>query len=113
MNAGLSRYAASLVLAFALLAAAATVADAASPQTSAARAAQMKAVVREWSKRLNAGDNAGIARLFALPSIVAQGPYAYSFKTRKQLAEWHSGLPCSGRIVSIEIHGRNAIAVFR
>jgi len=113
MNAGLSRSVASLVLAFALLASVASVAGAASPQTSAARTAQMNAVVRQWSKRLNAGDNAGVARLFALPSIIAQGPYAYSFKTRKQLAEWHSGLPCSGRILSIEIHGRNAIAVFR
>ena len=73
----------------------------------------MKAVVHAWSARLNAGDNAGVARLFALPSLIVQGPYAYRFQTRAQLALWHSGLPCSGRIVSIAIHGRNATVVFR
>ena len=73
----------------------------------------MKAVVHAWSARLNAGDNAGVARLFALPSIIVQGSYAFRFHTRAQLAEWHSGLPCSGRIVSIAIHGRYATVVFR
>ncbi len=73
----------------------------------------MKAVVHEWSVKLNAGDNAGVARLFALPTIVIQGPYAYRLRTRKQVALWHSGLPCSGRILSIAIHGRYADAVFR
>ena len=31
----------------------------------------------------------------------------------RQLAQWHSGLPCSGRIVSIAISGRYATVVFR
>ena len=88
-------------------------ARAAAPQTRAAREQQMKAIVHAWSERLNANDNAGIARLFALPSIVVQGPYAFRFETRAQLAEWHSGLPCAGRIVSIAIHGRYAVVVFR
>src|SRR5919204_3433621 len=35
--------------------------------------AHMRAIVREWSKRLNAGDNRGIAQLFSLPAIVIQG----------------------------------------
>jgi hypothetical protein len=85
----------------------------AAPKSAAARERQMKAVVRAWSQRLNAGDNAGIAKLFALPSVVIQGPYAWRFHTRAQLAEWHSGLPCSGQIVSIAVHGRYALAVFR
>ena len=70
-------------------------------------------LVRAWSARLNAGDNPGVARLFALPSIVVQGPYAYRLETRKQVALWHSGLPCAGHIVSVEIRGRFATAVFR
>ena len=74
---------------------------------------RMKAVVHAWSARLNAGDNAGIARLFALPAIVIQGQYEYRLRTRAQVALWYSGLPCSGRIVSIAIRGRYATAVFR
>jgi hypothetical protein len=85
----------------------------AAPRSQAARARRMEAVVHAWSDRLNAGDNAGASRLFALPSIVAQGQYAFRFHTRAQLAQWHSGLPCSGEIVSIAIHGDFATAVFR
>jgi hypothetical protein len=81
--------------------------------TAAARERQMTAVVRMWSARLNANDDAGVARLFALPSVVVQGPYAYRLRTRAQVAGWHSGLPCSGRIVSIQIRGRFATVVFR
>ena len=86
---------------------------AATPQSKAAREQQMRAVVRAWSSRLNANDNAGVAHLFALPSVVAQGSYAFRFHTYAQLAQWHSGLPCSGRVVSITIRGRNATVVFR
>jgi hypothetical protein len=91
----------------------ATGAAAAPAPQSSRRARTMRAVVRAWSHRLNAGDNAGVAKLFALPSVIAQGSYVFRFETRAQLAEWHSGLPCSGRIVSIAIRGRSAIAVFR
>jgi len=75
--------------------------------------AKMRAVVRAWSTRLNAGDNRGVARLFGLPSAAVQGAYAYRFSTRAQIAAWHSGLPCAGRIVSITIRGQFATAVFR
>ncbi len=87
----------------------------AAPRPSAGTASerQVKAVVRAWSKRLNAGDNAGVAKLFAIPSIIVQGPYAYRFHSRAQLADWHSRLPCSGHIVSIEVRGQIATAVFR
>jgi hypothetical protein len=103
-----------LVAAVAAALALVSAAEAAAPAPSrAARERQMRAVVHAWSARLNANDNAGIARLFALPAIVAQGPYAFRLNTRAQIAEWHSGLPCSGRIVSIAIKGRFATAVFR
>jgi hypothetical protein len=78
-----------------------------------ARERRMKAVVRRWSARLNAGDNEGVARLFSVPALMIQGSYAYRLRSREQIAQWHSGLPCSGEIVSIAIKGRFATAVFR
>jgi len=73
---------------------------------------QMKAIVREWSKRLNAGDNEGVAHLFSLPAIIVQN-LAFRFHTYAQLAEWHALLPCAGHITSIVVKGRFATAVFR
>jgi hypothetical protein len=99
----------ALVAAVVVLALLPGTASAASP-TSHAR---MKAVVQAWSTALNANDNAAIARLFALPAIIAQGPYVYKLRTRAQVAEWYSGLPCSGKIVAVALRGRFATAVFR
>jgi hypothetical protein len=101
------------VLALACLLASSAALAAAPTAAEKAREQQMRAVVHEWSNRLNANDNAGVARLFALPAVVAQGSYALKLSTRKEIAEWHSGLPCSGKVVSITIHGLNAVAVFR
>jgi len=75
--------------------------------------ARMKAIVRLWSKRLNDGDNKGLALLFRVPAEMIQGPYVYRLINRSQIALWHSSLPCSGHIVSITVRGRNATAVFR
>ena len=72
---------------------------------------QLKEIVRLWSERLNAGDNAGVARLFRLPATIVQAT-TYGFHTREQLARFHSLLPCSGRIMSIVVKGRYATAVF-
>jgi len=77
------------------------------------RQRRMASVVRAWSARLNAGDNAGVARLFALPAEIVQGPFLYRFPTREGIASWHAGLPCAGRVVSITFRGRFATAVFR
>ena len=76
-------------------------------------AAHLKAIVREWSRHLNAGDNAGEADLFRLPATMIQGQYAYKLVTRKQIAQWHAGLPCSGKVLSISVKGNVATAVFR
>ena len=78
-----------------------------------AQAARMKAVVRAWSARLDAGDNAGLARLFRVPVLMTQGSYVFRLVTRDQVARWHSTLPCSGHVVSITVKGRIATAVFR
>jgi hypothetical protein len=77
------------------------------------KAEQMKAVVRAWSARLDAGDNAGLAQLFRVPVLMTQGQYVFRLVTRSQVARWHATLPCSGHIVSITVKGRIATAVFR
>ena len=73
----------------------------------------MERVVHQWSTLLNAGDNAAIARLFKLPAVFVQGPFTSQFFTRREIAIWHSELPCSGHVVSITYKGRFATAVFR
>lgn len=101
------RAAAAAVAAALLLPAAAAAAPRTDPPGT------IEAVVRAWSARLNAGDNEGVARLFRVPAVVIQGPYAYRLTTARQVALWHSALPCSGRIVRITVRGRFATAVFR
>lgn len=88
-------------------------AGAAAKRPPAAQERQMAAVVHEWSKRLNANDNDGIARLFAVPAILIQGANEYRLTSQHQISLWHSLLPCSGTIVSITYAGRFATAVFR
>ena len=74
--------------------------------------AATKRVVRAWSKRLNAYDNAGVARLFSRPAVFAQGAAVLRLETYADIALWHSLLPCAGRIVSIRVKGETATAVF-
>ena len=71
-----------------------------------------KRVVREWSARVNAYDNDGVARLFTRPAAVAQGGAIYALRTYDEIAMWHEGLPCAARIVSITVKGQDATAVF-
>jgi ketosteroid isomerase-like protein len=82
-------------------------------EPGAAHERQMRALVREWSKRLNANDNAGVARLFRVPATIVQGPYLYRLTSRDQIAQWHEGLPCAGRVLSIKVKRAFATAVFR
>jgi hypothetical protein len=106
-----SRSIATLVLLVLGLAVCGPTAAAKQPSTQQQR--QMAAVVHAWSKRLNADDNDGIAKLFALPAILVQGPNEYRLTSQRQISLWHSLLPCSGTIVSITYAGRFATVVFR
>jgi hypothetical protein len=74
---------------------------------------RMAAVVNAWTRLLDAKDNARLARLYRLPTIVIQGQYGYRLKTYKQIALFFSLLPCSGKVVSITFKGNVATAVFR
>jgi hypothetical protein len=82
------------------------------PAALADSAAATKKVVRSWSTRLNAYDNAGIARLFARPAVILQGGAAYRLETTADIVLWHRLLPCAGRILSITVKGELATAVF-
>ena len=73
----------------------------------------MASVILQWSARLNANDNAGIAQLYAVPALIVQGPYAYKLVNRHQIALWYSELPCAGHVTRIIFNGRYATAVFR
>ncbi len=87
---------------------------AAAPVT-AARAdspAAMKHIVRQWSSRLNAYDNDGVAHLFARPAGIVQSGTILRMESYSQLAEWHSGLPCAGTITSMRVKGIYVTAVF-
>lgn len=72
----------------------------------------MRRIVLTWTKLLNARDNDGIARLFRLPAVFVQGSDVYTLRTAAQVALWHDGLPCAGRVTSIHIAGTFATAVF-
>jgi hypothetical protein len=58
--------------------------------------AEAKRVVRAWSARLNAYDNAGIARLFSRPATFVQGGAALRLQTTADIALWHRLLPAPG-----------------
>ncbi len=72
----------------------------------------MKRVVRAWSARLNAYDNAGAARLFSRPATLVQGGFSLRLRTASDIALWHRLLPCAGKLVSITVEGERATAVF-
>ena len=91
---------------------AALVAAPSSPGAATDSVDATKKVVREWSARVNAYDNDGVARLFARPAAVAQGGTIYALRTYEEIALWHRGLPCAARIVSITVKGQDATAVF-
>jgi hypothetical protein len=74
--------------------------------------ADTKRIVRVWSNRLNAFDNAGVAKLFSRPTTILQGGVALRLRTLADIALWHRLLPCAGRIVSITVKGEFATAVF-
>jgi hypothetical protein len=91
------------------LAVALVVAPAAPSATSPAAA---KRIVRTWSARLNAFDNAGVAKLFARPATFVQPGGAFRLDSAADIALWHRLLPCAGRILSITVRGEYATAVF-
>ena len=89
-----------------LVVAAVSIAQAASAAPSPA------AVVRAWSKALNANDNERAARLFAPGARVIQPGVDVRLVSHKLAVEFNDALPCAGRITEIRVHGSSATATF-
>lgn len=77
-------------------------------------------MVRTWAHNLNIENNAGEARLFSLPVLIEVGPDLFNVNvgacwclTRADITQFHVGIPCSAKVMSIKVRGRHAIAVFR
>jgi limonene-1,2-epoxide hydrolase len=70
-------------------------------------------VVHTWSKALDANHNDAAARLFAPNARVLQGGYELLLKTHALAVAFNAGLPCSGTIVGIRVHGNSVLATFR
>ena len=70
------------------------------------------AVVRAWSKALNANDNAAAGRLFAKNARVIQGPLDALLRTQALAAVFNNSLPCAGRIVAMTVRGERVVATF-
>jgi hypothetical protein len=70
------------------------------------------AIVRQWSRELNANHNEAAARLFASNAEIVQGPLDVRLTTHALAVGFNASLPCAGRIVRITVRGEVATAVF-
>jgi limonene-1,2-epoxide hydrolase len=70
------------------------------------------AVVRAWSKALNANDNEAAGRLFAKNARVIQGPLDARIPTHALAVEFNDTLPCAGRILRMSVKGDRVVATF-
>ena len=68
------------------------------------------AIVRAWSRHLNANDNKGAAALFAPGARLIQG-VDVRLTPRLALA-WNQSLPCGGKIIDLTRHGDRVRATF-
>ena len=71
------------------------------------------AVVRAWSKALDADDNERAASLFARGAAVVQGGRLVYLHTHRDAFVWNARLPCAGRIVALRTSGSAVTATFR
>jgi hypothetical protein len=69
------------------------------------------AIVRAWSRALNANDNEAAAALFAPGARVVQPGVDVRVTARLALA-FNASLPCGGRITRLQRHGRRVVATF-
>lgn len=72
-------------------------------------------VIRRWADTLRAGDEAGAARIFALPSLVqiAPGGPVARITMRSEALTFQRLLPCGAKLISATARGRYADARFR
>jgi len=70
------------------------------------------AIVRTWSRDLNANDNLAAAQLFARNAEVIQPPLAVRLVSAQVALEFNASLPCAGKIVRLTVKGNRVTAVF-
>jgi limonene-1,2-epoxide hydrolase len=70
------------------------------------------AIVRAWSRALNANDNLAAAQLFARNAQVIQPPLATRLTSAQLALEFNASLPCAGKIVRLTVTGKRVTAVF-
>jgi limonene-1,2-epoxide hydrolase len=81
--------------------------------SGAAQAARTPAeVVRAWSAALNANRNERAARLFAPNAHVVQPAVDVRLTSHALAVAWNDALPCSGRILRLQVHGARVVATF-
>jgi hypothetical protein len=76
------------------------------------RSTSPESVVRAWSDALNAGDNERAANLFAQGAEIVQPGHVLFLRTHAQAVDFNSGLPCSGKIISMSTMNDTATATF-
>ena len=72
-----------------------------------------EAVIREWADTLRAGDVAGAAALFALPSRVSNGTEPFILQTRAEARAFNESLPCGAKLLRTSSSAGFTTAVFR
>jgi limonene-1,2-epoxide hydrolase len=82
------------------------------PAGCGSASASPESVVRDWSEALNDDDNERAADLFATDARVVQGDLMRRLHTHADAVAFNSGLPCSGRIVELDVRGNEVEAVF-
>jgi limonene-1,2-epoxide hydrolase len=76
-------------------------------------AASASDVVRAWSAALDRNDNEQAARLFADGAQIVQNGEA-TLATHADAVRWNAALPCGGRIIHLELQGKNQVlAIFK
>ena len=70
-------------------------------------------VIREWADTLRAGDVEGASKLFAVPSIVANGTPRLKLESAEAVRFFNGSLPCGARLLSTRRDGGRLIAKFR
>jgi limonene-1,2-epoxide hydrolase len=77
------------------------------------KAASASDVVRAWSAALDRNDNEQAARLFADGAQIVQNGEA-TLATHADAVRWNAALPCGGRIIHLELQGKNQVlAIFK
>ena len=70
------------------------------------------AIVRAWSRALNADDNLAAAQFFARNAQVIQPPLATRLTSAQLALEFNASLPCAGKVVRLTVKGKRVTAVF-